>query len=349
MSNLSRDVCVYSNGQVIEWIVAYPVPLADGRLGVSYKGLAYPLSEDDDAIDLGDPSHSGLRGRHHIDVTLLPFEILPPGEGVRDFATTLRNSVQYEDGEIDLRRLQVLVDLEHHFAERQSHRYRSSFPSRENDNGYVVLAIETQNKGGEDAVAISPLKGEHATFVVRHRRAKSAWQVVLSKTKVEAVGLGADRLVFKGRAEEGLDAYAAMLDKIIELLEGAPIESVDADHLFGGTGSHLDIRSVNEPEPYEPFGFDWRNYPEDCSRHQEEVQRLEAEKRAQADKKRKRGDRIAMLFMPLMVLASPYSAVAFLFIVLFLLADPGNWMGGLAFSLMVGLACWLGWVFSRRS
>jgi hypothetical protein len=72
--------------------------------------------------------------------------------------------------------------------------------------------------------------------VVRHGRAKSAWRVVLSKTKAEAVELGADRLVFKGRTEEGLDAYAAMLDKIIELLEGAPIESVDADHLFGGTG-----------------------------------------------------------------------------------------------------------------
>jgi hypothetical protein len=218
-----------------------------------------------------------------------------------------------------------------------------------------VLAIETQNKGGEDAVAISPLKGEHATFVVRHGRAKSAWRVVLSKTKAEAVELGADRLVFKGRTEEGLDAYAAMLDKIIELLEGAPIESVDADHLFeadltGRLGSHDDIRSVNEPEPYEPpFGFDWRKYPEDCARHQEEVQRLEAEKLAQADKKRKRGDRIAILFMPLMVLASPYSAVAFLLIVLFLLADPGNWMGGLAFSLMVGIVCFLGWAFSRRS
>ncbi len=100
---------------------------------------------------------------------------------------------------------------------------------------------------------------------------------------------------------------------------------------------------AGRPEPYEPFGFDWRKYPEDCSRHQEEMQRLEAEKLAQADKKRKRQDRIAMLFMPLVVFASPYSAVAFLFIVLFLLAGPGNWMDGLAWSLMIGLVCFLAW------
>ena len=258
MSNLSRDVGVYNNGRLIEWFVAYPIQLGHGQIGVSYKGRTYLLREGD-VIDLEEPSYSFLRRRRrtaersdaspappedHVSMTggapagvgtPLPFEVLPPGEGVGGLATALRKSGQYKNGEIDLRRLQVLVDLEHHFSARPSGRYRSGFPSREKDNGYIVLAIATPNKGGEDAVAISPMKGQHATFVVRHGKAKSVWRIVLSKSKAEAVELGADRLVFKDRPEQGLDAYAAMLDKIIELLEGAPNESAE-DHLFGGFG-----------------------------------------------------------------------------------------------------------------
>ena len=238
------------------------------------RGGRIPLREGD-AIDLEEASSSVLRGRHQNDAAgakgspsrrpnraslnappvshedhvstiggapagvgaLLHFDVLPPGEAVRDFATTLRKSGHYNAGEIDLRRLQVLVDLEHHFSERRCRRYRSGFPSTARDNGYIVLAIEAPNIAGEDAVAISPLKGEHATFLVRHGRAKSTWMVVLSKTKSEALKLGADRLIFKGRFDQGIDAYTAMLDKIIELLEHAPNESADVEHLFGGFGA----------------------------------------------------------------------------------------------------------------
>lgn len=282
MSNLSRDVCVQNNGQFVEWIVAYPIPLADDRIGVVYQGRTYPLLEGD-VIDVEEPSSFGLRRRHRNHAAsggrpprsgptmarlnepsgwpeengstisgavagvdrLLPFEVLPPGESVRDFAASLRKSGQYKDGEIDLRRLQVLVDLEHHFSERRCRRYRSGFPSTERDNGYIVLAIEAPNGGGEDAVAISPWRGEHATFLVRHGRAKSAWRVVLSKTKSEALKLGADRLIFKARFDQGLDAYSAMLDKIIELVERAPNESADAEYLFGGPRSSGSFSTVS--------------------------------------------------------------------------------------------------------
>ena len=104
---------------------------------------------------------------------------------------------------------------------------------------------------------------------------------------------------------------------------------------------------AGRPEPYEPFGFDWRKYPEEIARHQDEIRRLEAEKLAQADKKRKREDRIAMFFMPLMVFASPYSAVASLLIVLFLLFNPGDWMDALAWSLAIGLVCFLLWAVNN--
>jgi hypothetical protein len=152
----------------------------------------------------------------------LPFEVLPPGEGTRGFATALRESAHHTDGELDLRRLQVLVDLQHHFAHRRSHRYASRFPTEEKNNYYVVLVIERPAGEGEDAIAISPLKGQHATFVVRHGRAKVRWEDALSRSKAEAVALGAERLTFTTRNNLGIDEYTTMLAKLIELLEESP-------------------------------------------------------------------------------------------------------------------------------
>lgn len=326
MSNLSRDVCVYNNGRFVEWLVAYPIRLVDGRTGVFYQGRAYPLRQGD-VIDLEEPyaverrrrqrdtaadqkslfgepmtprlnaplaspdDHPATIGDASVGVDeLLPFVVLPPGEGVDGSAATLRKSGHYKDGEIDLRRLQVLADLERHFADRQFARYRSGFPSEEKNNSYIVLAIAAPNDCGEDAVAISPLKGEHATFLVRHGNAKSAWKTVLSRTKAEAVELGADRLIFKGRPEHGLDAYQAMLEKIIELLENAPnepgdealpVRSLDAASVpnssrpgttetempdwrtmeNGSVGSHLDIATVADtPEQLERLLEDKPHY-----------------------------------------------------------------------------------------
>jgi hypothetical protein len=104
---------------------------------------------------------------------------------------------------------------------------------------------------------------------------------------------------------------------------------------------------AGRPEPYEPFGFDWYRYPEDCSRNQEETRRLEAEKRVQADKKRKREDRIATFFMPLMLFTSPYGVVALLVFVTALFVYP-DWMNRLILWLGAGIVLFLGWVFNRK-
>jgi hypothetical protein len=92
----------------------------------------------------------------------------------------------------------------------------------------VVLVLDAPG-GGEDAVAISPIKGQHATFLVRHGIAEHSWQKVLSMNKSEAVESGADRLIFKHRPDDGLDEYDTMSTKIVELLRRRSSTEVEID------------------------------------------------------------------------------------------------------------------------
>lgn len=164
-----------------------------------------------------DALEHSVRGKAEA-VEKLTFEILPPDSGVRNFAATIRRIGHYAEDEVDLRRLQVLLDVERHFSDRQPRKYESGFPADE-DNRYVVLVLAAPT-GGEDAVAISPLKGRHATFLVRHGIALRPWRAALSMTKAKAVEFGADRLIFKSRTDDGLDEYEVMYKKLVQLLDG---------------------------------------------------------------------------------------------------------------------------------
>jgi hypothetical protein len=155
----------------------------------------------------------------------LPFVILPPGERIQSFIGDLRSSGYYRGGEVDLGRLNVLEALWDLLKDCSCTLYRGIFPSSGKANGYVVLAISYPETEGEDAVAISPWKGEHATFVVRYGcGAQMPWQTVLSRTKNEAKALGARRLVFTPNEDRGMDEYQAMREKILALLACEPDE-----------------------------------------------------------------------------------------------------------------------------
>ncbi|KWX57045.1 hypothetical protein [Mycobacterium sp. NAZ190054] len=155
----------------------------------------------------------------------LPFEILPPGELVNSFIGELRGAGSYRGREIDLGRLKVLKRLEEVFSDATCKIHRGAFPSSGNDNLYVVLSLSRPNRSGEDAVAISPCKGEHATFVVRHDcGSRLPWRVVLAQTKREAKHLGARRLLFTSKSGRGIDVYQAMLEKLVHLLDCEPDE-----------------------------------------------------------------------------------------------------------------------------
>lgn len=170
----------------------------------------------------------------------LPFVVLPPGELIQSFITELRTKGSYQGREIDLRRVEVLKRLEDYFPEARCRIHRGAFQSSGRDNLYVVLSIADPSGRGADAVAISPCRGEHATFVVHHDCGSGLqWHVVLSQTKREVKELGARRLLFTSKSGRRIDEYEAMLEKLMWLLESEP-EEFDWGGVPLGEESHSD-------------------------------------------------------------------------------------------------------------
>ncbi|MFV8315702.1 hypothetical protein [Mycobacterium sp. 23] len=130
--------------------------------------------------------------------------------------------------------------------------HRGAFNSSGRDNGYVVLRLALPGGQGEDAVAISPWKGEHATFVVRHGCGEQRpWPDVLSKTKREAKELGAHRLVFRVGLDYPIEVYDAMVSRIVALLRCTP-EEFDKGELYFDYG--LGYYRVRIPDDYDDGG-----------------------------------------------------------------------------------------------
>ncbi len=152
----------------------------------------------------------------------LPFAILPPGEKITQFIGDIRSSGQYRGGEVDLGRLDVIEAIWEYHEGKNCSLYRGVFPSSGKDNGYVVLSF-VDEQCGPCAIAISPWKGEHATFLLRGDSGQRLpWETVFSKTKDEAKRLGARKLLFTPNHQHGLDEYVAMQEKIMTLLVCSP-------------------------------------------------------------------------------------------------------------------------------
>ena len=173
----------------------------------------------------------------------LPVVILPPGELIHPFVTNMRKSGRFRGGDIDEGRLQVLTQLWTHLSEYGTcTMYEGAFPANGKDNGYLILAISYEGYG-EDAVAISPWRGEHATFVVRADVGKRrSWGTVLASTKEEAKQLGARRLVFKANHDHGIDEYEAMFQKIVALFVCDPEEFEDGAIYFDADEGRYEVR-----------------------------------------------------------------------------------------------------------
>ena len=82
---------------------------------------------------------------------------------------------------------------------------------------YVVLTIKSANGSGDHAVAISPLAGEHATYVVRSDCTEAHWMTLLAQSKPDAREQGARKFLFTGS-----DAYSGMRAKVVDALECPP-------------------------------------------------------------------------------------------------------------------------------
>ncbi len=153
----------------------------------------------------------------------LAFEVLPHGEQFRTFLDGLRSSGLYRGDQIDEHRVDVLEDLQKHFGADRCRWHQGSASSSGIDNRYLVLAIKSANGSGEDAVAISPLAGRHATYVVRRECAEADWKILFANPKFEARLRGARKLLFTS-TDRGVDQYSAMRDKVVNLLECDPRE-----------------------------------------------------------------------------------------------------------------------------
>lgn len=165
----------------------------------------------------------GLRALARQATPDLAFQVLPQGEQLRKFLGGVRASQRYRGYRIDEHRLTVLEDLQKHFGAHRCVWHRGSESAEGIGIRYLVLAIKSTNGSGEHAVAISPLAGRHATYVVRRECAEADWKDLFARPKFEARLLGARKLLFT--ASHGkVDQYSAMRDKIIKLLECDPRE-----------------------------------------------------------------------------------------------------------------------------
>ena len=92
------------------------------------------------------------------------------------------------------------------------------------------------NGSGEDAAAISPLAGQHATYVVRRECAEADWANIFANPKFEARLRGARRLPFTTN-DRHADQYRAMHDKVVTLLECHP-RDFQKRRVFDKTSQH---------------------------------------------------------------------------------------------------------------
>lgn len=151
-------------------------------------------------------------------INRLAFALLPRGEKLRAFLDDIRSSGRYGGYKVDEARLTVLEDIEKHFGADRCRWHEGTELSTGVNNEYLVLTIKSANGSGEHAVAISPLAGRHATYVVRCDCADADWVTIFAHPKSEARLQGARKLLFTAN-DHGVDQYRAMRDKVIALLE----------------------------------------------------------------------------------------------------------------------------------
>lgn len=181
----------------------------------------------------------------------LAFEILPQGEQLRAFLGEIRTSKKYRGYTVDERRLTVLEDLQKHFGAAHCTWHRGVEAGGGIGSRYLVLAINTPGREGQDAVAISPLAGRHATYVVRRECAEEDWAVLFAHPKFEARLRGARKLLFTSRSDDG-DPYQAMAAKVIKLLQCPAHEFRSATESYRQSRTNASPKTAPPPKAIKP-------------------------------------------------------------------------------------------------
>ncbi|MHD0283832.1 hypothetical protein [Rhodococcus aetherivorans] len=158
----------------------------------------------------------------------IDFTVLPAGVELSTVGREITRRSSLGHGHApDLQRMSILDAMADYFGrercrflrgESSGVTYRSGTGANI-DEDYLVLVVDVRNargsRIGEDAIAISPIAGKHATFYVRCGPNAVPWTEIFSYPKKQATALGARRLTFK--CPPGLDPYRAMRERLIAL------------------------------------------------------------------------------------------------------------------------------------
>lgn len=180
-----------------------------------------------DPVENGDVDKRRMELAASVNFTL-DFEVLPQGSSIRTLAESIARRSSHRHDSIDLLRVQVLDELKQAFGEKRcalatGRRRGKSYENplgRNIDEDYILLVIRNYGEDddvlSEDAIAISPIAGQHATFYSRFASSGVPWREAFAQSKKDARELGVRRLQFKGR-RDGLDEYFAMRSKLLAL------------------------------------------------------------------------------------------------------------------------------------
>lgn len=161
----------------------------------------------------------------------LTFQVLPDSISTADFAESRRlHNLRVNPNQktvIDTRRTAVLDRIRIKLGPGRCTIYKG-LRSRKIITGlaenitddYLVLVI--QRPRGHDAIAISPIAGKHATFIVRHDTSEFDWRTVFAASKVNAKAFDARRLLFK--ESKYFDEYKSMELKTDAYLRCSPAD-----------------------------------------------------------------------------------------------------------------------------
>lgn len=162
---------------------------------------------------------------------VLDYTIFPPGTELREVAESIvEGSSEYTKAHIDLERLMVLERVRQIMGSDRCYLMRGKSTGKEmtdEDGGlisedYIGLIIQHHddfgNVVGEDCLAVSPIAGKHAGYVVRQDASEGiSWREILALSKQDAMAFNARRLRFDPVAGENkYDAYVRKVEALLK-------------------------------------------------------------------------------------------------------------------------------------
>lgn len=164
--------------------------------------------------------------RVDLPVQELNFDVLPPGEGIREMAMRVLDGLSdTERAFVELERLSVLETIRERWGKERCYYARSetvSSPVLDTESGalidsdYIVLVLQDIAREQEHAIAISPIARKHGAYITRDDYSAGTWREILSMSKSHAKEYGARGLAFrKSSTQTSIDMMIEKMDTLL--------------------------------------------------------------------------------------------------------------------------------------